>query len=239
MFADGLLATHNGTGRDNPMPARAIAGLPRAGTTVMAAILSQHPDANVSLDKRDDAIWKNRSAMNSENFLLSRALTGSFPRVVCPVRPIVEILASYLQLMRKNSMLSLMELDARQRGYSSDDVGICEYLTSEHGNVGASLASLKIAKRDFADHILIVDNSKFSRNPISTMREVEDFFDLSECSYDLDNLVNPVSEDDLRKYALSGLHDIGSKFTSQPINASEILGDAIYERYSSPKWSIQ
>ena len=224
--------------RTDQMWSHAIAGLPRAGSTALAAVLSQHPRVRVSLDPQEGAIWKSRDAMASAPVMLARATLGMWPRIVCPVRPVVEILASYLSLMRRNTMLSLMEFEARQRGYPATDAGRCDYLTGPHGNVGMSLSALRTAVLDFSDAILLVPYRDLTADPVATLRSIERFFGLYAHSYDFGNLVNPVPEDDVARYALAGLHDVRATLSVASPDPCAVLGDELFERYSSAEWDI-
>lgn len=254
-----------------------LAGLPRSGTSAIAAVLNQHLDIHCSLGSALPSVLrtareryqdsehtkaarvpgqvnglvrgimsgfydyvgtqhvfdKNRWWSDPVNMAMVHEATGRRPRVICPVRPLPEILASWVTILQANPGNTL-ERSARSRGYDWTTEGICAYLTGPDGNVGDSIKHIRAAvKSSYFDCLLFVHYSNFLKAPQHQLNRIHDFIGLDRFKYDFTNITHPAVEDDATVYGLPGLHDVTPYVPSgrEPGHAKAVLGGRLFDYY--------
>jgi sulfotransferase len=252
-----------------------LAGLPRSGSTAIAAILAQNPHFHVSATSavlpimmaaanayhqspqtvansvkgqcaamlrglvsgmyahadRPVVIDKSRGWANPDTIKILTEVYGRSPKILCPVRPIAEILASFVALMRDNPK-SVMEKEVQSLGFPLSDAGRCKYLMSEKGVVFQAWSGMKAAvDAGFGDCLHFIEYDDFCRDPQGVMRKVYEFLGEEPFEHSFDRVENVVPENDIDAYGIKGLHEIRGRVDKTSRPAVEVLGDRLYSLY--------
>lgn len=254
-----------------------LAGLPRSGTSALAAVLNQHPDIHCSLGSALPSVLraarerhlasehtkaagvkdqvhglvrgimsgfydhvraphvfdKNRWWADPVNMELVHRATGRRPKVICPMRPITDILASWVTILQANPG-NVLEKSATSRGYDWTREGICAYLMGPDGNVGDSVKHIRAAmKSSYSDCLLLVHYRHFLKAPQLLLNTINDFIGMDHFAYDFTNISNHVVEDDAKVYGIKGLHDVLPYVPSgrEPGHAKAVLGTRLFDFY--------
>lgn len=253
-----------------------LAGLPRSGTSVIGAVLNQHPDIHCSLGSALPAVLrktmehyhdsehtkaapvegqadsivasvmsgfyahvtaphvfdKNRWWADPVNMAMVHNATGRRPRVICPVRPIPDILASWVTILLENPG-NLLERSARSRGYDWTTEGICAYLMGPDGNVGDSAKHIRSAlQSSYSDCLLFVHYQNFVEGPQHQLNRIHDFIGLDRFKYDFTNIKPPAVEEDVKVYGIAGLHTVSPAVKDQGLGrAIDVLGPKLFNYY--------
>lgn len=155
------------------------------------------------------------------------------PKIICPVRPIAEILASYVSLMRRNGGASHMEQEMQQRGFPLTDEGRCKYLMSPYGNVFQAWSALKAAvDAGHGDCLLFLEYDDICGKPQETMRRVYDFIGEPLFDHDFSAIENRAEEDDVAAYGLRDLHAIRPRLEKKSPEPLGVLGPKLCQFYS-------
>lgn len=175
---------------------------------------------------------KNRSWPMPFNIKMVERVIGHRPKIICPVRPIADILASWLVVMKRNDQESKLDADAIRLGYPLTDVGRCQYLMSPRGNVGEAWTHIKdTLGSDYSDCLLFVEYDDLISDPQPQLDRIHDFIGLDHYQYDFDNIVPPVIEDDAA-YGITDLHKVRPAMQKLSTPAIEVLGPALYGLYA-------
>ncbi len=164
------------------------------------------------------------------------------PKIICTVRDVVEILASFISLIHRNSdQVSFIDKHLLENGVTVDDDNRCKYLMSPDGIVDQSLWSLSRAfiKND-TKHLLIVEYNDLVNTPKETLNKIYDFLELDYYQHDFDNIENNHREYDNEIYALKDMHHVRNQVKKISKNPEEILSSHIlnkYKRYEYWKYS--
>jgi sulfotransferase len=215
-----------------------LSGLPRSGSTLLSAILSQNPlihaegnsavcqlmwDMRVSCEinareqllanRRYDtdydlvssipqAYYRNtnksfvvdkcRSWTITPNMETIRRYITPNPRVVVLLRPIDEIVKSFVNLRRANGWDGDLERDL---------------LLPNSEPIMRSMRGVSEAMQSNSDEFLFIDYSHLVSDTDEVLKSIYDFYSLDWFAHDLSNIVNHYPEDD-SVYGLIGQHDI-------------------------------
>lgn len=269
-----------------PYSVHYLAGLPRSGSTVIGAILNQHPQIHCSLgsgmvnvmekaldthasslhclaDHNEEratnvvlgvmtgfyahvskpfVIDKNRYWADPRNMRMIKRATGRPPKVLCPVRPLVEILASWVLLLEATLDKSSQHHDnvfvrgMRHGNFALTREGLCAYMVSD-GCVGDAMRYMRdgVASEHFQS-LCVLDYGKFVADPQHTMNKVHAFIGVDRFGYDFNNIETKGTEDDLKAYGVPGIHTVFKQLTlGRKGGPRDILGTRLYDFYKEFK----
>lgn len=177
---------------------------------------------------------KNRWWADPINLHMIHDATGRRPKVICPVRPLPDILASWLTILQANPG-NIIEKAARSRGYDWTREGICAFLVSPDGNVGDAIKHMRAAfNSSYSNCLLLIGYENFLTHPQAQFDQIHDFVGLDRFKYDFTNIRAPAVEDDVKAYGLPGLHAVLPCVPSpyqDPNYAENILGARLFDYY--------
>lgn len=252
-------------------------GLPRAGSTLVGALLNQHPDVYCSalspvlecmyyteqyfLKKSEqyNAFKRPHAVTNvvrnvpesyyadiDKNIIIdkSRAWPNNIdrikkyitpdPKIICMVRDIPSILASFINLIDKNKNEGTNFIDAwlLENGYKLTTENRCMYLMQPIGIVNQSIWSFMQAfEKNEQKHLHIVEYEDLMREPDLVMQNILRYIGADKFNFDYSHISNPVQEDDTI-YNLEGMHTVRIKLEHQKLNTKEIIGQKLIDKYS-------
>jgi sulfotransferase len=154
------------------------------------------------------------------------------PKIICPVRDILEILTSFITMVHRNEeQVSFIDQHLIEKGVTVDDDNRCQYLMSDDGIVEQALWSLSQAfvKND-TRHLLIVEYDDLVNTPDETMRRIYDFLELDYYCHDFNNVENKHRENDDQWY-LKDMHYVRKKVKKISKDPKEILSPFILNKY--------
>lgn len=196
---------------------------PEAKRRVLLSTLERYHDTDrpVILDKSRQ--WVSFVALLEE--LLERPV-----KVIVPVRPIPEILASF-ESLRRRSPLDLTSAD-EAIGQGTTLEGRAAYYAGAGGALGMAYNATKDAvTAGYLDRMLFVDYNKLTSAPKMQLKRIYEFLEEPNFEHDLGH-VEQVAQGDWRVHKLPGLHDIRPVFAKDPKSARDILGDDVYGKYN-------
>jgi sulfotransferase len=165
--------------------------------------------------------------------LLKEAL-GCEPLIICTVRDIREILASFEKLHRK-TISSRPHPDEKATPFRAKTTeGRCaNLLMVEGGVVGVPITAIKDAvQRGWRKNMLFVDYENLTRNPSAALATLYDFLGEPKFQHDFDNVQQITKEDDLI-HIYKGLHDIRPKVEMSNADWKTILPKALTDSYAA------
>jgi len=159
-------------------------------------------------------------------------------RIVCPVRSIPEILASFISLIHKNNdKVSFVDQYLIDKGIEVNDDTRCDYLMSDYGIVGQALFAMsRPYLRNEQSLLKIVEYDDLVENTDKVMEEIYDFWGLERFSHKYENLENTYPENDIFQYNLDGMHTIGRTIKKTCKKPEEVLSAEIIQKYSGMEY---
>lgn len=134
-----------------------------------------------------------------------RRVTGSEPKMICLVRDIRDVVASFEKLYRKRDSDYQYPMDEQYLRIQTTE-GRAQYMLAPGGPVGIAVNRVRDAIRRCPDNILLVSYLDLTGNPKSVMNRIHEFCELPDFEYDFDNVKQVTKEDD--NYHGYDLHNI-------------------------------
>lgn len=241
----------------------ALSGLPRTGSTLLSAILSQNPKIHAEGNSAVcQLMWDmQQSVVNSEQIkasnkdvldalvkpiphtyyadvtkpividkcrswtlpanveILNRYFDNA-PKVIVLVRPLVEIVASFMSLRKEN-------------GWTNLEVGLLE---SGSEPIMRSLAGVEWARKNNNGEFLFVTYDELVDDTQASLDRIYEHCGWQPFGHNLDNIVNRYKENDAI-YGLAGQHDVRPQISRRTVDVD--LSDELVEECNRlDKWSL-
>jgi len=182
-------------------------------------------DKNVIFDKGRG--WL--SFIETLEFVLDRPV-----KIICTVRNINEILASFEGIWRKTTGQSQWNIEQNNYNKSLTIKGRAE-LWSEAGQpLGDAFNRLKDAvDRGYKDRLYFMEFDDLTQNPKQTIQNIYNYLGLKYYDHDFNNVPQYTKEDDDNIHRIKDLHTIRPIVQPVPLKANEILGEEIANSYKN------
>ena len=158
---------------------------------------------------------------------------GPDTKFIVMLRPTLEVLASFIKLMRANPIgSSLIDsgLDPLA-GYLDDRR--CDKLMQKGSHISVAIESIdNLKKPQHRERTFFVDYDTLVSDPAAVMLGLEDFLGLSHFEYDLENIVNPEQERDKEVYGLDGMHTVRPRVEKTSPDPNTILSEYVRNKYN-------
>lgn len=251
-----------------------MSGLPRSGSTLLGALLNQHPQIHCgAISPVLELMYYNEQYfLSSEQFkaypkpasaqkIVSSVIDNFYHdidkpyvvdkcrawpnnvdrikqyitdnvKIICPVRPVLEILTSFISLIHRNpEEVSYVDKDLINMGLELTDDNRCDLLMSANGIVDQSLYALsKGIANCHQQHLLLVEYDHLALDTENTMNKIYNWLGIDDYRHDLKNIENKYREDD-SVYDLKDMHEVRAVVgkISQPPN--QVLSKRTIEKY--------
>lgn len=205
---------------------------PRVLPSVIFGVLNNYYsdiDKNIIIDK-------SREWSIQEHFQVLLRNLDYEPKIILPVRNILDILASFINLVNKNPNTPNFidrEIEARQEFNFYRDVNDirCDHLMRPKGIIdnalyGIAFASLPENKQYFH----FIEYEDLISNPQQTVDGIYNFLGIEKFNHDFSNIINTTPEDD-KIYGLPNLHHVRPTISKQGIKTEEVLSPYILNKY--------
>lgn len=155
-------------------------------------------------------------------------------KIVCPVRSIIEILASFIDLIHRNvNKVSFIDQYLIDNNIEINDDNRCHYLMSDYGIIGQALFAMsRPYLRNEESLLKIVEYDDLVENTENVMNEIYDFWGLERFDHSYENIENQYPENDIFQYNLDGMHTVGKVIKKTCKKPEEVLSKEIIEKYS-------
>ena len=157
-------------------------------------------------------------------------------KIIFPVRPILEVLASFVLLARKNPESNFIDRHMRNNDfwayhYLSIDDARCEWLMRAGGEIDKFLLSLSQAKiNPTFFHILKYDD--LVSDTQKAMNDIYNFLGIKSHNHNFSNITVNEIANDYRTYGIKELHKVNKIIVKSSTDPSKVLSN-----YALRKWS--
>ena len=165
------------------------------------------------------------------NIQLITHITNRRPKIICTVRDIPEILASFISILERtgNSYID-KELIAANKPVTNTTR--CRQLWERYVNV--PWTSLKIGYENYRDCLHFVDYKEITETPEKAIDGIYKFLELKPFKHKFADLNNPQPEND-ESYGIKGLHDVRPVLKRVSPSADKIIGPDLVKYYRDLK----
>lgn len=256
-----------------------MGGLPRSGSTLLTAILNQHPDVyaspmspllnmhlalyqstygteswNAGLRKqavettlnslgnlfysdikKPIVIDKNRSWGTPGNQFIAEALNKK-PKTILVLRPILEVLSSFLQLAEKNADnfidKAIKESDFYIKYYRDVNEVRCDWLMRSMGEIDQSLLAIATLTKNLSNsHVIWYDD--LINQPQKSLTDIYKFLQIEDFKNSFNNIKQLDKHKDVEAFGIKNLHTIKSS-----IQASKTKPELVLSKYTTNRYGL-
>lgn len=159
-----------------------------------------------------------------------RRLLGSDPKIIATVRPVTEIISSFILLSDKLGGKGKIDEIALERGKPGDNRMRARIIWDQY--IYPNWRTLKAGWECDPDCFLLLSYDDIVSRPQETMGRICTYLHIEPFGIETQGLSNPNPENDA-VYGLPGLHDVRTKLERASPSATEVLGEELYERWMS------
>lgn len=254
---------------------RFMSGLPRSGTTLLSAILSQNPDVYLTpqSDLSEHLRVTHQSGMGFEDWNLGvlrrehtallkgtiaafysetpqstiidksrrwgnpyfvRLLTdvlGEEPRILCPVRPLAEVVASFIRKAQENPETNYIDRQMISEDFlpywrKPVDDARTDWLLSPNGMLNSGILSVHVAMQEEAAHMFhIYSYNDLVTEPQKTLDGIYDFIGVDRFQHDLSTIPMAEKHNDAEVLGIPDLHSVRDTLSASTTSPEEVLSD--------------
>jgi len=182
-------------------------------------------------------IDKFRSWGTPDNLFLIRKYITEDVKIICPVRPITEILASFIKLFRQHedreNFVDLNIVNHNRFIYKPLDDIRCDELMIPNGPIDTALFSIsqsKLPENKNVFHFVEYDNLIF--NTEKTVKQIYDFLEIKYFEHDFEN-IHQSNEINHEYHNLPNMHVVRKKIDKQSTPPEEILSEYVINKYKN------
>lgn len=177
-------------------------------------------------------IDKNRSWVNRPQYI--EYYFGVKPKIICPVRNLDEVVASFLSMHKRNPFevngkINFIDEHLIKNNIPLTDENRCRFLLGP-GIIGQSYDGMKQCLQEGRnDELLFVEYDNLVNNPQETLNKIYDFLEEDRFTHNFDCLENKYKEQDSLIYGFSDMHEVRETISKISVDPKTILPSVIYE----------
>jgi len=156
------------------------------------------------------------------------------PKIICPVRNVEEILASYMDMINRTQLISTEgKLNMFDDILVKNNLPITNdnrcMLLANNGVFGQVFTSLKNAyERGEDEHLHIVEYENLISDPKGTIEKIYEFIEQPYYEgHKFTDISTDIKEKDAEVYGFSDMHEVRSTIAKRNINIEELLSEQI------------
>ena len=189
-------------------------------------------DKPIIIDR--EKCWATTGNLN----LLKKYITPT-PKIIFTVRPVLEILASWINILPKDSFIDKEMINTGwwHKDYLTINDNRCDYLMHPSGQINKTLFSInEIIKPENKNIFCLIKYDDLINAPQNTMDKIYDFLELPTYKHNF-NKIKKIEKDNDEEIGLpTNLHDIRPRLKKISQDPKKVLSKYIIDKYSNIGW---
>lgn len=204
----------------------------------LALVMQQTPHIFYSDKSATNIIDKNLNWQTLLGLQIIMENISEAPRIICPVRSIPEILASYEALITSSESNTNNAIDAMVQQetipYGSLADRRADWLMRHDKDIQICLNGMKLALNPQLSHMfLFVEYDNLVANPEQQIKRIYDFLEIKGFDHEYQNIVDPTGiSEDSPVTGIKYLHKVRPKIEKKSRPVEEVLSPLTVRRYS-------
>ena len=168
------------------------------------------------------------------NLSLIKTYFTKEPKIVYTVRPIIEILASFIHLGTNWIDQGMANNNWNYKTYLSANDNCCDYLMQPYGEMDKALLALnEINKKENKGIFHIVEYSDLISKPQETMDGIYKFIGVDSFKHNFNKIIKLETDDDAALGMPEDLHKVRPILKKTSPKPEDILSDYVLSKYSN------
>jgi hypothetical protein len=191
-----------------------------------------------NIDKKT-IIDREKNWATPTNLSLIKKYIDKNPKIIFTVRPIIEILTSFITLLDEESYIDkeMKNCNWWVKEYLTKNDNRCEYLMRPGGQIDTTLLSLnEVLKLKNKNNFCIVEYDNLVEYPQETINKIYKFLEISTYKHDFNNIVKIEDDFDNNLELPKNLHTVRKKINKISKDPEQVLSEYIINKYSNIGW---
>jgi len=154
------------------------------------------------------------------------------PKIIATVRPVEEIIASFILLSKKIGRKSKIDDELRILNRDTDNLNRARIIWEKY--IYANWKTFKIGYEYDPSCFLLLTYDEITTQSQQTIDKISSFLEVDSFEVQTTGLYNPRPENDA-VYGLPGLHDVRKELKRTSPPAEEVLGQELYQTWSDKR----
>ena len=201
------------------------------GNAIIKSVINQFYD---DID-RPVVIDKNRAWPANIRFI--EGYIGQRAKVICPVRDISEVIASFITMIHRHpyaegkGRLNIIDEQLVKNNIAINDDNRCDFIAGPQGILGQSIGAIQEAVRlGLRDRLHFVEYKDLMSNPQKSMDAIYSFLGEERFTHDFDNIENKHRENDLEIWGLEDMHEVRKTLGRTSTDPKKVLSPYVLSR---------
>jgi sulfotransferase len=182
-------------------------------------------------------IDKNRGWGTPYNFDELSGYVNPKGKVVVTMRPILEVLASFVKVIRESEKItkqvSYLNQNLWVSNYRDENEAIADNLMMPNGEMDRAIFSIANLIKNHRDRIYIVWFDDLLDAPQATLNGIYDFLGVKNFEHNFNNIKAVDEQNDLTAFGIAGLHDVKKKLARPKTDPNEFLSEYTIQKYKN------
>jgi sulfotransferase len=155
------------------------------------------------------------------------------PKIICTIRPISEIITSYIKLINENNQKdNFVDESLRKKNIPISTENRAKVLWEEY--ISDPYQSTLFGIKNYRENLFFVEYNDLILNPLETINKINNFLNIKKYdNYNFENIINYCAETKDKAWGLENLHNIRKKLEKKSVEPSKILGDYLKNYYDN------
>lgn len=157
------------------------------------------------------------------------------PKIICTVRNPLDILASFIDLIHKNSSeISFIDNFLIKNNIEVNDNNRCDHLMSPYGVVFNSINGIaKAFYENRNNNLLLINYDDLVLNPQKIITKLYQFLGIEYYEHHYENIENVFRENDKKIYGISSMHDVRPYIEKTNKKYEDVLSNYVINKYKN------
>ena len=169
--------------------------------------------------------------------LIKKYITDK-PKIIFTVRPIIDILTSFISILPEESYIDIEMKQANwwHKDYLSKNDNRCDYLMRPWGQIDQTLFVINQIINE-PQTFCLIEYDKIINSPQKTMDKIYKFINLPNYEHNFNHIVKIDKHNDEEIGWPINMHEVRPKLNKISKNPKEILSDYVISKYSNIGWN--
>jgi len=160
------------------------------------------------------------------------------PKIIFTTRPIIEILASFINIMPNEN--SIIDFEIKQsewtyKNYLTHNDNRCDFLMKPNGQIDTILSIIDSIQEN-AENFCLIKYDDIVNTPQKVMDKIYNFLELPNFEHDFNNIQKLEIDNDEATGSPANLHEIRPQLKKISQDPKEVLSKYIIDKYSNIGW---
>jgi sulfotransferase len=194
-------------------------------------INNYYSDINKPIIFDREKVWATEGNLN----LIKQYITPQ-PKIVFTVRPIIDILTSFMNILPEHSFIDIemKNNDWWSKDYLTKNDNRCDYLMRPFGLIDKSLLCInQIIKKENKNMFCVIEYDNIINNSQNIMDKIYNFLELPTHQHDFNNIKKLEIDNDEDLGQPANLHEIRPQLKKISQDPKEVLSEYVINKYSN------